>query len=569
MNLGIQQTSRSRKSSTQKNPSLQHGGGTLESMAKAFGVDVSSFGDQAESMWTMLNELHDSDPASYDSFIQQQIEEMNSVKDANFIIPEKGFVVKAFVNARYGSAKPTTKLFVNFCHHKVVKLPVDAHGAKVSETTENLINGEIPMVISSLRDLKDASGIDSQVIDIVLNPWCLSKSSNNVMFKSEVISLGLKSIMEERKISLQSKWKLIRSTYKGGIGKNMDVHPFPIDTKLFKRGTNNVKENTHKSDDTNVIIDNPQTLLQSLRCDNDSHSDIIKSDSAPLNTNSKPALIQEINTTVEPKRKLIEEIDSTRRCSKTIGKETSSQTIQSGFLNNNENYKALYKEPSTGDGNKGTGGSYSKLMSKCQVVDAASLVPPKSAPSKEDKVGIESGLKKGFLKNKKNLFHEDKPQRGDFDAEFNAIMKRADPSFACAFDDYKEDTISPDELDDTLKVLARGIENQQNSVYKHVGKELYVPIEPEQDVETKKVHSRRLPYKIDTSNEGLLLKVNLDCSQVSNINDIVVEICGDELTVSTSCGKQLKYLHPNIHDKVTAKFKPKAKELYLKFPPKV
>eukprot|EP00957_Ditylum_brightwellii_P139665 10644433-Ditylum_brightwellii.AAC.1 len=48
-----------------------------------------------------------------------------------------------------------------------------------------------------------------------------------------------------------------------------------------------------------------------------------------------------------------------------------------GFFENNKvNHKPLYTNGSPGDGLSGTGGSYSKFMAKCKVIDTSELQGP-------------------------------------------------------------------------------------------------------------------------------------------------------------------------------------------------
>lgn len=571
MNLGIRQTSRLPSKHAKPSQGSYTGGRTLDDIAESFGLDMSSLGDEAESMWLMLNNLHDSDPAAYNAYIEVQINEMNNIGRQNTIVPEKGFVVKAFmIESSDTTNRKFKKMFINFCHHKAIETPIDANGKKVSETTEYLLNAQIPMVISTLRDFKDTSGQDCHTIDVILNPWCVRRSSINPMFKSQVISLGIKSIMEESNIEIHSKWKLIRSLYKGGIGKGkMDVHPFPLDIKTMKQknGTWNT-ESCKDFDDINSILNDPQCLLQSLRDDKECQDDYFNLEKDEKSSKTKPILIQEINTQSDTKATLIEEIDSSinsdagEKCGVSQGskKKKSLSSQMKGSFDDRGKYKAIYEEPSTGDGKKGDGGTYSKLMSKCQVVDTANLVQTSSTV---DDKQFGSAMKKGFLKNKGSCINEEKPQHGDFDAEFDKIMKKVDPSFARSF--THEDTPSVAEFQEAMKGLTGMMESQNKSAISNERKHLYVPVEPEQIKDTKKKDRQQIPFTILSEEEEFTLNLNLEQTKVSKINDITVEISDCVLAVSTSCGWYLKYFNPKINDSVIAKFKKKTNELSMIF----
>ena len=573
MNLGIRYTSRKPSNKIKPSHGSRTKGRSLDDIAESFGLDVSSLGDQAESMWSMLNDLHDSDPVAYNSYIQDQIEEMNNLDREKTIVPEKGFVVKAFMMIESDGTRKLKKMFINFCHHKAIEIPIDSNGDKVSETTENLVNAQIPMVISTLRDFTDTCGQDSHTIDVILNPWCLRRSSINKIFKSQVVSLGIKSIMEELKIEIHSKWKFIRSIYKGGIGKKkMDVHPFPLDIKTLKQKNDGWNtQSCNDFQDINSIMNDPQSLLQSLRDDKENQDDFFTMKKDEDVSNTKPILIQELNRKRDTKVSLIEEIDS--NMNPDLGENTTSQTEKrkkslssqmKGFLNDKEKYKTIYEKPSTGDGTKGEGGTYSKLMSRCQVVDTINLVPT-SSTVKDKKIKFATGMKKGFLNNSDNHLNQEKPQDGDFDAEFNKIMKKIDPSFAQSFNKTHEDTASVEEFKEAMKGLANGMEIQQKSDTFNVITDLNVPVEPEQKKDTQQEKRKQIPFAILSEEEDFTLNLDLDHTKVSKINNITVEINNSLLAVSTSCGWYLKYFHPNINDNVTAKFKRKTKKLSIKF----
>ena len=586
MNLGIQQTSRisSRRKETSQKMSLR-GDTSLNDMAKAFGLDVSTLGEQAESMWEMLNNLHDTDPAGYDNFIKDQIKEMNSAaRGERTLTPEKGFVVKTFVKASNGTKDVLKKLFVNFCSHEAVEKPIDRYGEKVSDSTKDVANAQIPMIISSLRDFKDMSGSYCHTIDVVLNPWCLKRCTNDSLFKSQVVSLGLSSIREEKEVSMQAKWKLIRSSYKGGLGeKQMEVHPFSIDAKMLNRNNKMDLDDENKyPENINTIMNDPQSLLHSLKYNDETQNDLMTLETGKNSSNVKSrCLIQEI----DPQAESIEKLETASNDSRMIHKDCSAgvQGKQSlakqmkGFLNKKESYRAIYQKPSTGDGTSGRGGSYSKFMSKCQVIDTADLAStsmsskqPLSTDHTTENL-FTSGMKKGFLKSKKNGFSGGSSEvdecdgYGHFDTEFHAIMKRTDPNFARAFDDKVRENSSED-FEDAIKTLVDGMDgSKKDTIIQNNKTDLNIPIEPDHRLSGKDESNKQIPYKIIDSGGSFGVCLDLSDTKVLTVDDVTVEICNDKLCVTTKCGKQLKYINAKISVNVTAKFKAKKKSLYLQF----
>ena len=606
-------------------------------MMEKFGLDPESFGEEAEGIWSMLNNLHETDPISYRNFVNQQMKEMNDFEaqqgqscknsDSSAVkqfIPEKGFVVKTFVvlptikNEDDGknpkkikktmTQQPMTKkLFVNFCHHKIIAVPIcNNHNVTYEDITKPIPDAQMPMVISKVRNFQDSNNQDARTVDIILNPWCIQKSQNDEMFKAQMITLGLKSIIEENNVMIHlNNWKLIKSSYKGGVvgpdGTTMNVHPFNVDPKMTRAKKNKISDSTcdetngvRSDDDTSKgsskmasIMENPQNLLHSLRSkDNDQDREettqisLYKDDNK---SNVSRSLIQEI---LEPKDhpKLIEEVtsssidpnDSSALPSKVVKQSKPLAKTMKGFLNKSRNgeYKAIYETPSSGDGMEGTGGSYARLMSKCQVVDAADMahgktsIPSCTTTNYNKTPAFAEGINKGFLKGERLYDDSDSSERGDFDAEFDDIMKRADPNFARTFNDKSETEMQMDELDNAIKNLANGMSRMSES-YSQCKR--YDPIQPDCSMDTNPVNEKQQNKRkismeiIQESRDCLRLKFDLGNTEALSINDVSVEILNNEVTIKSSCGEKMMYHHKLINDSVEAKFKRKTKMLTLAF----
>jgi hypothetical protein len=68
----------------------------------------------------------------------------------------------------------------------------------------------------------------------VYNPWVIKKANENNVFRAQVVELGLNWVQQEQNCKLESKWKVIKSKYKGGGGENgWDVVPFPVDESML------------------------------------------------------------------------------------------------------------------------------------------------------------------------------------------------------------------------------------------------------------------------------------------------------------------------------------------------
>jgi hypothetical protein len=557
MDLGIRQTSRM-KPREKSGGKLPHGGVSLENAAESIGIDPSTYQGEAESIWSMLDNLHESDPSSYNSFIKKQLQDYNT---KTTILPNKGFVVKTFRNmSNKIDTNESKKLFVNFCSHDKVEKPIDPHGNKISDTTSyaNLMNAKIPMVFSAIRETNDVCGKKSYAIDVILSTLCMQRSLSNQMFKKAMIYLCLKSITEEKSINIQHDWKLINATYKGGLGKDMkDVHPFRIDVHMAKRtpGEQSDESNSSTGSATNaqVIMNDPQTLLKSLK---DQHTIGEETPMFELHTET---------TKSQPKAVLIQEIE-TKGESQTLKSNSNQKSLalkMKGFLNKGS-HKPIYKQPSTGDGTHGSGGTYSKFMSNCKVVDTSELRSSAPTDSSKEKDTSASEVKKSLLKNN-DIIRLDKETTGDFDAEFDAIMNREDPSFARSFHEKRsDDVVAAEELDHVMKQLA-----EETCISQPPKKQsVYEPIEVERGdgQERNSYPAQIITFTTDSTEKEFGMKLNLRNTKVSTVDDIDVEVCDGEVNVSTSCGEKWFYSHRSIHETMKAKYKKKAKILLLTFP---
>ena len=344
MNLGIQQTSRHQKShrwNAREIPPLEH----LSKFVSKFGLDLSDIGDEAEQIWANLNDLHDSDPEGYQSFIQKQFNKKNASNyfcsqdsAGKTIQPQKGFVVQA------SFATNQNFLFVNFCHHEAMISPLDQNQNQNHSLLQkrDFYNLQIPLAVSSMRKINDKSvAIEKNVVDLIFNPWCIQKAKTDSTFQFYLINLGLNSIKEECRLNdlyVEKNWRMIENLeYINDHGKhNDDVSPF-----IIKSEPNREIHHSHKMNDMMPNI--PQSYSSS--------SFTIESKD---NNGSGCRKIEEITS------------NNLKRTSKPLSK------TMKGFLLKRRINNSLYDDKgSSGDGLSGTGGSYVKFLSKCNVVNLA------------------------------------------------------------------------------------------------------------------------------------------------------------------------------------------------------
>lgn len=327
MNAGIRDNSRG----TKGNQNNEY----LSKIAKSMGLDMSKHGKEAQNMWSMLNEMAASDPKSYDSFIQKQME--NGIPKKS-LTPKPGYVLKGHL------FKENVKIFLNLCSSKVLEMPKDGNGNVLSENSNTLDNLDIPMVIGPIRKLNDpVSNTDYCAVDVIFHPWIIKKTEGSCRFKTNINSLARDSVQQEKQVKFKDPLKLIKSVYKGGngVGKDATAVPYVIPMDATEKSQQAPVEAPANDDNLEEVLKSPMSLLRKMEAPNKGIADI------ELKTETKKkVLIEEVNTNETNKQK------------------PKKKAIKGGFLNNTKS--CLYPK---GSSEGRTESSYSKLMSRSQVVD--------------------------------------------------------------------------------------------------------------------------------------------------------------------------------------------------------
>ncbi|GMH71904.1 hypothetical protein TL16_g05778 [Triparma laevis f. inornata] len=496
------------------------------------GLDMSQLGGQAENMWAMLNDMSETDPEKYEAFIKEQMEEGGEGGGGNrTFTPNSCFVVKTRFAPATGmkiknsnGVDATGKLFVNMCSHEGVQRPLNSEGQPVAEDRPHLDNMQIPLVVSEMRTTTDNSDEKVAAVDVVYNPWVIKKANENNVFRSQVVELGLNWVQQEQNCKLENKWKVIKSKYKGGGGENgFDVVPFPVDESMLdpkdreamKKEEEERKKRREKAGELVEPLSQAELLSNLKKAQEEEGGgggnlgggnlasggglnlgggigEISLSGKSKSKT-GKP-LIQEVGAdkSLKTSKPLVEEVVEKPKKIQEVAKDEKPfiQEVKpkgkpltkqmKGFLNkkaDKEEGLGLYKdEGSSGDGMGGKGGSYSRFMSKCKVVDTSNMseeeqqkmmkqhaggsghggggggqtaAPPVPVPPAPAKVAPPAapkfdGLKqnKGFLSSGGGgkLYGRKRSSEGDggagtFDAEFAKLMEKADPEFNAQFKD--------------------------------------------------------------------------------------------------------------------------------------
>jgi hypothetical protein len=203
-----------------------------------------------------LSHLHETDPAAYQNFMDDQVKGFMQglAKSKGLLFPEKNFVIKTHT-------KNGQKILINFCQHGVIKCPKDKNGNQLV-IDSNYSNAEIPLVVSTLRQYVDNNGLRALAVDVVFHPICFLKGLRDDPFKIDLIHLGMTAVQDDLNVILDSKWKLVKSKYKGGIGaKNgLEVVPLPLHVCPEKKDRNDCINNKWSK----PVMESPISLVHML-----------------------------------------------------------------------------------------------------------------------------------------------------------------------------------------------------------------------------------------------------------------------------------------------------------------
>ena len=599
MNLAIRECSR--KGHDSKSSARKSSIPNFSCLAQDLGFnDSQDLKDEAENMWAMLTDLHESDPEGYRSFVESQMKAADEAqKNQRQFTPEKAFVVQTLFEtsslkgdfitegSRTSMLPPSLVGYVNFCHHKALEIPKDPSDNKVDDSSTDFTNLKVPLVISDVRQIQwrdKAKEHPGAAIDVVFHPWCYAKWNGNESFKNQIIDLGMKAIEEDGKLKFGSfDWKILRSSdYKGGMGVNQnDVHPFPIEMSSQATGgsTGDDKSKNTTDDEENgpipsTIIDDPSSLLQSLKSEINSEEE----------TETPPLISITNNNQGKSKKVLIQEISSESFSKVKHQSEQKTLSFKKGFLSKRKG-KLYEVEGSSGDGKCGKGGSFSKFVSKkCQVIDIknegsqgstspqissgtgttcneediVSSMKAEENESTSDSLLVEVGdlsYKKGFLNGKK----EEKQQRKGSNSKEKPNGLNANPLSTCESKSKK--------AQENLSLQALNILFDEANQAKTIKDRSSTSLPEEVNRIDAEDTVTEIPNQIITTQQGNKLVLDLSKTKVQAINDLELEVIDDKIKVKTDCGYSFHHSNPtSINPKnVTAKFQKRIKRLTIAF----
>ncbi|CAK6448771.1 unnamed protein product [Pipistrellus nathusii] len=149
---------------------------------------------QVTQFWNLLDDLAESNPESYKSFIQQQLKEGKQLCAA----PEPQLCLQTRI------LKPKEKtLFINLCQWKRIPAP--------QSTTD-----PVPLSVGRPEDMSETSDVYT-VIDVAYNPDVLQAAEKDQVKKDQLIHMAMKCIEEQLQFTLSHIYHITKFKIKGSI----------------------------------------------------------------------------------------------------------------------------------------------------------------------------------------------------------------------------------------------------------------------------------------------------------------------------------------------------------------
>nr|XP_033705089.1 PIH1 domain-containing protein 2-like [Tursiops truncatus]XP_059858132.1 PIH1 domain-containing protein 2-like [Delphinus delphis] len=159
----------------------------MESSSKGLLTQVTQF-------WNLLDDLAESNPESYEKFIQQQMKEGKQLCAA----PEPQFCLQTRI------LKPKEKiLFINLCQWKRIPAPQSA-------------THPVPLRVGRPEDMSETSDVYT-VIDVAYHPDVLQAAEKDQVKKDQLIQMAMKCIEEKLQFTLSNSYHVTKFRIKGSV----------------------------------------------------------------------------------------------------------------------------------------------------------------------------------------------------------------------------------------------------------------------------------------------------------------------------------------------------------------
>ncbi|XP_033717957.1 PIH1 domain-containing protein 2 isoform X2 [Tursiops truncatus] len=159
----------------------------MESSSKGLLTQVTQF-------WNLLDDLAESNPESYEKFIQQQMKEGKQLCAA----PEPQLCLQTRI------LKPKEKiLFINLCQWKRIPAPQSA-------------THPVPLRVGRPEDMSETSDVYT-VIDVAYHPDVLQAAEKDQVKKDQLIQMAMKCIEEKLQFTLSNSYHVTKFRIKGSV----------------------------------------------------------------------------------------------------------------------------------------------------------------------------------------------------------------------------------------------------------------------------------------------------------------------------------------------------------------
>ncbi|XP_040113894.1 PIH1 domain-containing protein 2 isoform X1 [Oryx dammah] len=149
---------------------------------------------QVTQFWNLLDDLAESNPESYQKFIQQQLKEGKEL----CATPEPQLCLQTRI------LKPKEKLlFINLCQWKRIPAPESA-------------THPVPLSIGRPEDTSETSDVYT-VIDVAYHPDVLQAAEKDQVKKDQLIRMAMKCIEEQLQLTLSNCYSITKFRIKGSI----------------------------------------------------------------------------------------------------------------------------------------------------------------------------------------------------------------------------------------------------------------------------------------------------------------------------------------------------------------
>uniref|UniRef100_A0A670KGI0 PIH1 domain-containing protein 2 n=1 Tax=Podarcis muralis TaxID=64176 RepID=A0A670KGI0_PODMU len=151
---------------------------------------------KVNQLWTMLDDLAESNPESYHQFMQQQLKDAKQ----HYAPAEPYMCLKTCI------LEPTEKsLFVNLCRWNQVPAPQSP-------------SDPVPLRAGKMEEISEKSEFYT-VLDIAYNQSVIEKGKDDPKMKDQLIRLSLKYIEEQYNIILSNSYTITKFKLKGSLAR--------------------------------------------------------------------------------------------------------------------------------------------------------------------------------------------------------------------------------------------------------------------------------------------------------------------------------------------------------------